>query len=399
MILLQSTSRYLLQILSTRLHNLEKGVELDCQWIEFDDVRYHIQANVKNPNLLFLSVSIPTPPPETTIVNGLPPGAIEAIKATYGVVFQILDPPRDGFNLTVKLSFSKLPADEEHKQALLVKISSIREVVLGAPLRAILKQLSSRTARSDLNQLVSLVHRPNEAFFVFPQAEKVTLIFPMHFRDSVDTVLATSFLQEFVEARRTPGLSNAPPCLWSLSPPQELQRDCSEALSANAGFVSFASSSRLLLNFTKEQPKKRNYAGLKMRASSSEDCNTEECAPEKEVGKVSVEWVAGDKTKVVGTFPPRSRGWTGYVEKDTAGQTNIYSVEPAVYVAESAISSGTAGSSADGSGNTVGIVVGVALVFIAAASSILFLVGKNQPPPVQTPDSSLTYYIDKLRLK
>lgn len=40
-----------------------------------------------------------------------------------------------------------------------------------------------------------------------------------------------------------------------------------------------------------------------------------------------MEWVAGDNTKVVGTFPPRKRGWTGYVEKDTAGQTNIYSVE------------------------------------------------------------------------
>lgn len=40
-----------------------------------------------------------------------------------------------------------------------------------------------------------------------------------------------------------------------------------------------------------------------------------------------MEWLAGDKTKVAGTFPPRKRGWTGYVEKDTAGQTNIYSVE------------------------------------------------------------------------
>lgn len=41
-----------------------------------------------------------------------------------------------------------------------------------------------------------------------------------------------------------------------------------------------------------------------------------------------MEWVAMEKTQVVGTFPPRkSRGWTGYVEKDTAGQTNIYSVE------------------------------------------------------------------------
>lgn len=40
-----------------------------------------------------------------------------------------------------------------------------------------------------------------------------------------------------------------------------------------------------------------------------------------------MKWLAGEKTKVVGTFPPRKQGWTGYVEKDTAGQTNIYSVE------------------------------------------------------------------------
>lgn len=46
-----------------------------------------------------------------------------------------------------------------------------------------------------------------------------------------------------------------------------------------------------------------------------------------QVGKVSMEWLAGEKTKVAGTFPPRKREWTGYVEKDTAGQTNIYAVE------------------------------------------------------------------------
>ncbi|KAL0370909.1 UNVERIFIED_CONTAM: Actin-related protein 2/3 complex subunitA [Sesamum angustifolium] len=195
MILLQCPCRYLLQVLTTQVQNLEKGVELDCQWVEFDDVRYHIQATVKNPNILLLSLSLPTPPPETVFSGGLPQGAIEAIKAAYGVVLQILDPPRDGFNLTLKLNLSKLPPDEEHKQALLVKIASIREVVLGAPLRAVLKQLVSRGVKSNLNKLLSLVHRPNESFFVVPQADKVTVIFPMRFKDSIDTVLATSFLQ------------------------------------------------------------------------------------------------------------------------------------------------------------------------------------------------------------
>uniref|UniRef100_A0A5B7BED2 Arp2/3 complex 34 kDa subunit n=1 Tax=Davidia involucrata TaxID=16924 RepID=A0A5B7BED2_DAVIN len=239
MILLQSPSRYLLQILSNRVQNLEKGVELDCHWVEFDDVRYHIQASMKNPQLLLLSVSLPTPPSETVFLGGLPLGAIEAIKAAYGVLVQILDPPRDGFNLTVKLNLSKLPPDEEYRHALLVKIASVREVVMGAPLRVILKHLASRTVAPDIDQLVALVHRPKESFFVVPQAEKVTVVFPMRFKDSIDTVLATSFLQEFVEARRTAGLNNAPSCLWSHSPPLELKGAPVEALSANAGFVSF----------------------------------------------------------------------------------------------------------------------------------------------------------------
>ncbi|KAI5673770.1 hypothetical protein M9H77_14134 [Catharanthus roseus] len=170
------------------------------------------------------------------------------------------------------------------------------------------------------------------------------------------------------------------------------------AFSVNGWTVGSSSASRFF--FDKYQLKKKpSFNYLTIRASTDDaDCNTEECAPDKEVGKVSVEWLAGEKTKVVGTFPPRSR-WSGYVEKDTAGQTNIYSVEPSVYVAESAISSGTAGSSADGSENTAAIVAGLALISVAAASSILLQVGKN-PPPVQTIEysgPSLSYYISKFK--
>ncbi|OMP09294.1 hypothetical protein COLO4_05616 [Corchorus olitorius] len=177
----------------------------------------------------------------------------------------------------------------------------------------------------------------------------------------------------------------------------------SQAMISSANSYAFTSP-KLLNKFSYKLNKTRQFQQFRfftVRASSdeSEDCNEEECAPDKEVGKVSVEWLAGDKTKVVGTFPPRKRGWTGYVEKDTAGQTNIYSVEPAVYVAESAISSGTAGSSADGSENTLAVNAGLALIFVAAVSSILLQVGKKAPQ-VQTVDytgPTLTYYINKFK--
>ncbi|XP_068648982.1 protein MAINTENANCE OF PSII UNDER HIGH LIGHT 1 [Aristolochia californica] len=143
-----------------------------------------------------------------------------------------------------------------------------------------------------------------------------------------------------------------------------------------------------------------NLSVVRASAESEEtDCNLEECAPDKEVGKVSVEWLAGEKTKVVGTYPPRRKGWTGYVEKDTAGQTNIYSVEPAVYIAESAISSGSAGTSSAGAENTVAIVAGLALFSVVAASSVLIQVS-NSPAQVQTLDysgPSLSYYVNKFQ--
>ncbi|MCI96593.1 hypothetical protein A2U01_0117893, partial [Trifolium medium] len=54
--------------------------------------------------------------------------------------------------------------------------------------------------------------------------------------------------------------------------------------------------------------------------------------------------------------------------------------QPSIYVAESAISSGTAGSSSDGAQNTAAIAAGLALISVAAAASILLQVGKNTPP-------------------
>eukprot|EP01018_Ginkgo_biloba_P023801 Gb_27068 [translate_table: standard] len=242
MILLQTPSRFLLQALLNRIRNLEKAVEVDYHLVEFDDVRYHIQASVKDPHHMALSISIPPPPPETVFSGGLPFGAVEAVRGAYGPVVQIVESPEDGFQLTLRLDLTKLPSDEEHRDQLMTKIASLRSVVLGAPMREILKHLASKVVAPDADRLVALMHRPKESFFLIPQPEKVTVVFPMRFKDNIDIVLATSFLQEFMEARRTAGLNNAPPCIWSPSPPLELKGVPAHALNANAGFVSFGTS-------------------------------------------------------------------------------------------------------------------------------------------------------------
>ncbi|OAE22943.1 hypothetical protein AXG93_2997s1070 [Marchantia polymorpha subsp. ruderalis] len=155
---------------------------------------------------------------------------------------------------------------------------------------------------------------------------------------------------------------------------------------------------------------------LRVRASEEvTECNEEECAPTKEVGKLSMSWEAQEKTKVTGTFPPlarQERKWTGYVEKDTAGQTNIYSVEvrfipsvvlnffqPTMYVADSAISSNSAGTSSEGAENNLAVAGFLSLFAVAGAATVLFSVTKNVPTPpeitVGYTGPALSYYIAK----
>lgn len=75
-------------------------------------------------------------------------------------------------------------------------------------------------------------------------------------------------------------------------------------------------------------------------------------------------------------------------------------MQPAVYIAESAFSSGSAGSSSDGSGSAVTVSAGIAAISVAAASLVLLLVGKNPPQMQTTVDysgPSLSYYINKFK--
>lgn len=89
------------------------------------ELRIGLQFSMRNPHVVVLSVSLPIPPPEAIFFDGLPFGAIEAIKAAYGAVAQILDPPKDGYNLTMKLNLSKLPSDEGSTRSLCKVIVSL----------------------------------------------------------------------------------------------------------------------------------------------------------------------------------------------------------------------------------------------------------------------------------
>ena len=77
--------------------------------------------------------------------------------------------------------------------------------------------------------------------FIKPQNDQVTVIFPMHFADARDAVIATQFLTQFAEVRRgQKELSTAPAVSYHKSPPLELKDAPEEMIGdANGGYVSF----------------------------------------------------------------------------------------------------------------------------------------------------------------
>ena len=67
----------------------------------------------------------------------------------------------------------------------MTKVACLRTVVLGAPLRDILKHLATRTVAPDADNLVALMHRPRQAYFLIPQV----IMEPVFVPDKADLYL------------------------------------------------------------------------------------------------------------------------------------------------------------------------------------------------------------------
>ena len=52
---------------------------------------------------------------------------------------------------------------------LMIRVACLRAIVMGAPLRDVLKHLLAKVVSPEADRLMAVVHRPTEAFFVIPQ--------------------------------------------------------------------------------------------------------------------------------------------------------------------------------------------------------------------------------------
>lgn len=85
--------------------------------------------------------------------------------------------------------------------------------------------------------------RPEEAIYILPSSDRVTVIFSTIFKEETDRIFGKVFLQEFVDARRRPSCQTAPQVLYSnREPPLEI-RELKELIDGdNIGYVTFGVS-------------------------------------------------------------------------------------------------------------------------------------------------------------
>jgi len=91
---------------------------------------------------------------------------------------------------------------------------------------------------ADTADLAAIHYREEEAIYISPASDRVTVIFSTVFREEVDHIFGEVFLREFVDARKRPALQNAPQVLFSnREPPLEIRHlpEIQKALSSSRG--------------------------------------------------------------------------------------------------------------------------------------------------------------------
>lgn len=89
-------------------------------------------------------------------------------------------------------------------------------------------------------EIMSINYRDDEAIYIVPGADRVTVVFSTTFKEETDKIFGRVFLQEFVDARRQPSIQNAPQVLYSnREPPLEIRSISGLSRGEDVGYVTF----------------------------------------------------------------------------------------------------------------------------------------------------------------
>ncbi|KAK9140336.1 hypothetical protein Scep_010017 [Stephania cephalantha] len=215
--------------------------EIDHQFYEFGSVEYRIQVFSSDPDHVLLSITTLLKSQGVSQADSLP---YHALHGLYFDMVEVVQPPKDGYQLTLKIDITKMPQRKDDCIKVVTKISSVQAVLLSSQLKEMLWHLFSLDNFRIMFKPIKLVYHQREPFYIIRQPYKITVIFPMRFQDNSDVVIATTLFQELRYVAYSGSCTKAPPCSWSPIPPAELKGESFKDLSTNGGFVSFDIFSR-----------------------------------------------------------------------------------------------------------------------------------------------------------
>ncbi|PIA36272.1 hypothetical protein AQUCO_03400286v1 [Aquilegia coerulea] len=259
-----------------KLYRAEKPLEIDHQIYEFGSLQYHIQASASEPHHVYLSVSTSLQSPGVSTTDGLQNCTLQSLRRLYSDAIELIEPPNEGYQLTLRIKFSELTQSKglvllirlrfcptsyvcivltcydfclclicsDECVKIITDISSLQAMMVSSQLKEMLWNFGSQDTSYGMHKPIKLIYHPGEPFYVIRLAQKITVIFPMRFKENSDVIIATTLFQELMDLGCLRKFAKAPPCTWSPIPPPELRGEPLEDLSTNGGFVSFDIFSR-----------------------------------------------------------------------------------------------------------------------------------------------------------
>ncbi|CAG7970866.1 unnamed protein product [Penicillium salamii] len=201
-------------------------VSIDQVVSDFDGVTFHLSTPESKSKIL-ISINV------KCFKELVQYGAQEVLEREYG---PYIVSPEPGYDFSVQIDLENLPAEEEARNDLIMKLALLKRNAMAAPFERafdefnkLAEEASQYTSESapqgvkEGGEVMAIHYREEEAIYIKANWDRVTVIFSTVFREETDRIFGKVFLQEFVDARRRVlTLQNAPQVLFRNDPPLEL---------------------------------------------------------------------------------------------------------------------------------------------------------------------------------
>ncbi|KAJ5683524.1 Actin-related protein 2/3 complex subunit 2 [Penicillium macrosclerotiorum] len=217
----------LIQSLLTERFSSATPASIDQVVSDFDGVTFHLSTPESKTKIL-ISINV------KCFKELVQYGAQEVLEREYG---PYIVSPEPGYDFSVQVDLENLPADQEARDELIMKLALLKRNAMAAPFERafdefakLAEEASRYTSESapqgvkEGGEVMAIHYREEEAIYIKASYDRVTVIFSTVFREETDRIFGKVFLQEFVDARRrVVTLQNAPQVLFRNDPPLELE--------------------------------------------------------------------------------------------------------------------------------------------------------------------------------